>query len=55
MDSPLHHGRFGLDYDPISGEYRGHAHGPECGMFHVRRDWSVESETKRVTEAHEAA
>jgi hypothetical protein len=26
------------DYDPMSGEYRGHVHGPGCGLFHLRRD-----------------
>jgi hypothetical protein len=27
------------DYDPTSGEYRGHVHGPGgCGLFHLRRD-----------------
>jgi len=26
------------DYDPMSGEYRGHVRGPGCGLFRLRRD-----------------
>jgi hypothetical protein len=26
------------DYDPFSGEYRGHVRGPGCSLFRLRRD-----------------